>query len=251
VKVIDIFDALFIIGIGLLFYRFLKKTEAIKILLGIIVFLGIYLITSWAGLERSSFLLKKVSDVMLIGFIIIFHPEIRVVLKKMGSWMNIRKSEKKEVIDEIERAVFSMSKAKTGALIILDTQSALGNQIGSTGFIDAVCSSNLLQTIFHPNTPLHDGAVIIQKERITYAGYKLPLTGEYIPGLENVGTRHLAAREAVDLFGVTAVVVSEQTGIISVVNGTGNYKVTTPGMFHSLFADAAETKKSKNFKKFF
>jgi diadenylate cyclase len=225
-----------IIGIFvILFYQLIKKTEALKIIFGIVIIFIFSLIASSVGLNNTAEILQRSSEMLVVGLVVIFHPELRMTLKKIGGITNIRFQEEKEVLKEIETAIFHMAKKRVGALIILDHDKTLAYQAENLTPVDATCSSDLLETIFHPMTTLHDGAVIIHNERIAYAGCKLPLSGRKREGLGHLGTRHLAAIENAETFSVTAIVVSEETGNISVVTDEGLFRIKNEEMFRDFF----------------
>jgi len=241
-ELIDILDIIIIITIGLFFYRLIKKTEAFKILLGLLIVYALYFIALQTGLERTANILQKASEVFTLGIVLIFHPELRIALRKIGGIADIKVTEEKEVITSIEEAVFTLSKQKIGALIIIDHHQNLINHADNVVSIDAKVTTELLQTIFHPNTRLHDGAVIIHNHRLAYAGCKLPLTGAKRENFSHLGTRHLAAIENAERFGVIAIVVSEETGNVSVVTEEGLTRIKSSTMFKAFFNEDEEEK---------
>lgn len=241
-KVIDILDVIIIITIGLFIYRLIRRTEAFKILIGLLIVYGLYYLAQIFGLGSTAYILMKASEIFTLGIVLIFHPELRMALRKIGGITEIKMKEEKEVISNIEEAVFALSKNKIGALIIFDHHQSLISHADNLVSIDANCTKELLQTIFHPNTRLHDGAVIIHNHRIAYAGCKLPLTGAKREDYGHLGTRHLAAIENAERFGVTAIVVSEETGNVSVVTEDGLTKIKSSTMFKDFFMENEEEK---------
>lgn len=239
-SLVSVFDVFIIILLGVLFYQVIKKTEAVKIIIGILIIFLIALLADSIGLERTSQILKNTSQMLFVGLVFIFHPELRMTLKKIGGLTDFKLHEERKLLSSLEEAIFSMSDKKIGALIILDNDKKLAYQSENLTEIDAKCTKELIETIFHPNTALHDGAVIIHNDRIAYAGCKLPLSGKKREGLGHLGTRHLAAIENAEEFDLMAIVVSEETGNVSVVNNDGIYRVKSSKMFRRFFADEDE-----------
>jgi diadenylate cyclase len=243
-----VLDYIIIIIIGIVIYRLIRRTEALKIALGLLVIVVVYLIADLVGLSKTAFLMKKMLEIMTVGLVVIFHPELRMALKKIGGITDIPLNEKMELVSIIEESVFSLAENKIGALIIFDPERKLTYRAENMVEIDAVCSKELIETIFHPNTALHDGAVIIHNDKIAFAGCKLPLSGKKREDLGHMGTRHLAAIESAETFDVTAIVVSEETGNVSVATNKGIYRVKSSAMFRSFFKE--KITKKKFFKKF-
>jgi diadenylate cyclase len=178
-----------------------------------------------------NWILTKTITIGVLSFIIIFQPEIRRALEHLGRTAftdkHLLEDEKtmERVVNEIVNAVDNLSKEKTGALIILEQLTGLGDIINTGTIIDAVASSALLENIFVVNTPLHDGATIIRNDRIISAGCFLPLTSNQALN-KKLGTRHRAAIGISENSDALIIVVSEETGTISLaVNGvlTRNY----------------------------
>lgn len=234
---IHIIDLLIIACIVLTFYRIVRKTDAMKILVGIFIIFIFSLFAAQIGLEQTAQILKKASEMLMVGLVFIFHPELRMALRKIGGITEIKVNEENKFVSSIEEAVFSLSEQKIGALIILDHYKTLAYQSENLVEVDAKCTAELLETIFFPNTPLHDGAVLIHDDRVAYAGCKLPLSGKKREGLGHLGTRHLAAIENAETFNLTAIVVSEETGNISIVTSEGLYRVKSSAMFRKFFLD--------------
>ena len=245
--VTEVFDYLIIALMCIGLYRVMRKTEALKIMIGIVIFFAVYYVANWLGLNYTASVFRKLSDIFAVGIVVIFYPELRLMLKKLGEFTKIQAKENASVVSIVEEAVFALSEKKTGALIVFDPTEVLTYQSEDMVKIDAVCTSDLLQTIFQPNTALHDGAVIIRGDRIAYAGCKLALSGKKREELGHLGTRHLAAVEAAETYGVIAVVVSEETGNISVATNKGIYRVKSSTFFRNFFQD--EKKKEKKLKK--
>lgn len=240
-------DVAIILSILFLSYRMIRRTEAMKIAVGLLVLFLCYILAAFVGLEKTAFVFEKVFNVFSIAIFFIFHHEIRIALKKIGGLTNIAFHKKMELVSEIEEVVYAMSERKTGALIIFDPDKKLTQETENMIEIDAAFSKELVETIFHENTPLHDGAVIIQNNRIAYAGAKLPYSGKKRGDLGYHGTRHAVALETAELMDVVAVVVSEETGRVSIATASeGLHKVTNRKMFKAMFKRHEENNELKN-----
>ncbi len=197
-------------------YTIIAETRAYLALKGLLVIIIAYLFSNILHLDTLNLLLKLVISYGVIAFIVVFHPEIRRVLMRVGEnrfWGFSAKGDF-QVINEIIKAVKFMSKEKIGGLIVLKRKTGLRN-IENTGVrIDAVLSSDLIISIFYKNNPLHDGAIIVDGDRITAASCFLPLS-ETITG-RRYGTRHRAALGLSEDSDAVIIVISEETGIISV-----------------------------------
>jgi diadenylate cyclase len=209
--------------VALIFYgllRLFQGTQAVSLLRGILVVaLVISLATSLFPLTAFSWLLRNSLPMILVAIPVIFQPELRRALERLGRTApllgrNAPSDVTQRVIYEVVRAVEMMARDKTGALIVLEGDTGLAEHVESGQRLDAAVSARLLTTIFFPNTALHDGAVIIRGDRIAAAGCVLPLTSRMLPD-SSLGTRHRAAVGVTEQNDALAIVVSEETGIIS------------------------------------
>lgn len=209
--------------------QLLRETKAGQLIKSIIILVAVYLLSLWLDLFMLRSILQYVFQAGLIAIVIVFQPELRRTLEKLGrSSLNpfsrmTKVEEEEEVkacIDAVLRACKSMQDSKTGALIVFERSTLLGDVIGSGTVISARASADLIQNIFFPNSPLHDGAMIIRGARIYAAGCILPLTSN--PDISReLGTRHRAAIGVTEESDATVVIVSEETGVISVARGGG------------------------------
>ena len=168
------------------------------------------------GLSAVSWILAKILAISVIGFLIIFQPEIRRGLARLGQFGMF--TAKEQIVDEIVKAAVWFSERKIGAIIAIEREVGLGSYIESGVHLDSKVTSELLTTIFTPNTLLHDGGVIIQLDRIVAAGCLFPLAQDSQIARQ-LGTRHRAAIGLTEETDAAVVVVSEETGAISVVVG--------------------------------
>lgn len=234
IKNISIFSVLDIIVVAYIFYKgymIIRETRAEQLLKGIILMVALIPISYLLNLEVLNFILNKTLTVGLLSVVIIFQPEIRKVLEHIGRTAfeeinNIENEEDRNIIvNEIVNAVEALAETKTGALLVIEQSTRLGEVLSSGTILDARITSNLLENIFVVNTPLHDGATIIRKDRILASGCVLPLTNNNDIN-KKLGTRHRAALGLSELSDSIIIVVSEETGTISLaINGklTRNY----------------------------
>ncbi len=222
IRIRDIFDILIV---AMAFYKILmliRETRAEQLTKGIFMLFALTKVSEWLELYTLNWILDTTMTVGLIAILIVFQPELRRGLEYIGrsrfftkSFMEIKSESLSEVFNEIVDAVASLSRQKIGALIVIERETGL-NEVVETGTrIDGKVSSDLLINIFIPNTPLHDGAVIIKDDKIKAAGCFLPLT-DNMSLSKDLGTRHRAALGISERSDCLAIVVSEETGSISI-----------------------------------
>ncbi len=227
-SIVDILAVAFIFYKG---YMLIKETRAEQLLKGIVFIIILIPISGLLNLTMLNFILNKTLTIGVLSVVIIFQPEIRRALEHLGRSAfedvhGFEDSEKRNIyVKEIVTAVSNLAETKTGALIVIEQSTGLA-EITSTGTIlDARISANLLENIFVVNTPLHDGATIIGKNKILASGCVLPLTGNKDIN-KKLGTRHRAAIGLSEISDSIVIIVSEETGTISLaINGrlTRNY----------------------------
>ncbi|MFZ8861603.1 MAG: diadenylate cyclase CdaA [Thermocrinis sp.] len=216
-------DLLDILGASLFVYGvlyFLRITKGIQILKGLILLALIWALASLLDLKTVSTIFEKLWTVGLFSLVVIFQPEIRKALSKLGqaTKLTFSKPLEERVVERLVRACAFMSERQIGALIVIERNQNLEPLLEGCVTIDAVVSVELLITIFDPLTPLHDGAVVIRGDRIAYASCVLPLSkSSEIP--KKYGTRHRAGLGISEESDAIAVIVSEETGEISVAVG--------------------------------
>ena len=210
-----------ILIVAFLLYQFImivRGRRAAHILSGVGVLVLAYLVSVWAGLELLRAILSNLATYAGFALIVVFQSEIRRMLARIGrrGWFGLRtRLQSRESTDEILLALARMSERRVGGLIVLERDIGLRTFIESGVLIDGVQSRDLLLTIFEPGTPLHDGAVIVQRDRIAAAACFLPLSMN--PALSRkLGTRHRAAIGVTEETDCLSLVVSEETGRISV-----------------------------------
>jgi diadenylate cyclase len=217
VRAFDIFDIVLVAWLLYEFFKFIKGTKATPILIGLTLFFIISFIARWLDLMAFSWIMRSILAVWVVAFVIVFQPEIRNALARIGQQRSIKfflKIEESQVIDEIVDAVKKMSEDKIGALILIPKSIGVKDIIDTGVKMDARVTSSLLRTIFFPDTPLHDGACVIHGETLVAAGCVLPLSEN--PSLSGrYGLRHRAALGISEQSDAICIVVSEETGKIS------------------------------------
>lgn len=230
-RINDIID-IFIVAIAIYYFmNAIRGTRAVQLAKGVLVIVAVYMMSSLMKLHTLNYILSALVQVAMFGVIVIFQPELRSLLEKMGR-LKVghvfgiaadpfgERQELENAIENISKAASEMSKTRTGALIVIERHTRLGEYMNSGTMINATVSKELLGNIFVPNTPLHDGAVIIRDNKIITAGCVLPLTANTNLTSE-LGTRHRAALGVSETSDAVVVVVSEETGKISIaVNGS-------------------------------
>ncbi|MCL5967218.1 MAG: diadenylate cyclase CdaA [Firmicutes bacterium] len=204
-------------------FKLIRGTRAVQLIKGIIIVLLAVPVSQWLHLKATHAILQDIQAMLIVAIPIVFQPELRRALEQLGQGrflgetpllMPHEEIDMSHVIDEIARAAEHLSRARTGALIVIERQTGL-REYAATGVpLEAVVTAALLENIFVPNTPLHDGAAIIRGERVVAAGAFLPLTDSATPGSE-LGSRHRAALGLSEQSDAAIVVVSEETGTIS------------------------------------
>lgn len=255
-KLTDIIDIFLIAIIVYQLLKILKETRAMQLVKGIFILFLIMQISSWAHLTTLNFLMRNAMQVGMFAIVVIFQPELRSLLEKVGR-SNVGKlidvatginTGENYAISEIVNAASNMSSSKTGALIVIERDTKLGDVIRTGTALDAEISSSLLENIFFPNTPLHDGAVIIRGDRVHTAGCFLPLTANTNLS-RDLGTRHRAALGISEASDAVVVIVSEETGKISIaINGSLTRNLTEASLKTAL--NKALSKKDKDRTKF-
>jgi diadenylate cyclase len=218
-------DVLDVAIVAVLLYQLLKLirgTQAAQLLVGLGVIIAVGLAAEALNLRLLQFIFANGGQAIVIAAVILFQPELRRALDQVGRLGKVRSllgqhagADVQRSVDEVIRAASSLSERKTGALIVFERETGLEN-IATTGVrINGEVTAEMLATIFMPGTSLHDGAVIIREARLVAAGCVLPLA-ETIPGVGRMGTRHRAAVGLTLQSDAVVLIVSEETGLISV-----------------------------------
>jgi diadenylate cyclase len=214
-------DLIEIAIVAVLFYRILvlvQRTRAFQMLLGVVTLALVYGVARILGFQLIETILETVFQYGAIALLVVFQPELRSALARLGQSRMMRvfnKLEGLEVVDEIVEACRELSRSKVGAIIAIEQEVGLDEYADSGKPVNAPVSTQMLTTIFTPYSPLHDGAVIVRGDVISVAGAILPLT-QYPVEDKSLGTRHRAAIGLTDETDAVVVVVSEETSRISV-----------------------------------
>jgi diadenylate cyclase len=214
-------SAIDILALAVLIYQFvviIRGRHAAHILTGLGVLLAVYVVSVWAQLSLLRSVLSGIAPYSAFALIVMFQSEIRRLLSRIGRfrWLGLEgELERREIADEITLAVQNMIDTKIGALIVIEREIGLRTFIESGVALDAVVSRDLLCSIFERGGALHDGAVIIQGDRVAAAACFLPLTTNPVM-LRRMGTRHRAAIGVTEESDALAIVVSEETGQMAI-----------------------------------
>lgn len=234
----DIIDILIIAYVIYHAIGFLRESRAGQLVKGLAILFVIFVVSGWLKLTTVQWVLNRVVDSIIIAAAVIFQPELRRILEKVGRTNFSRGqlleddvTELSQCIDNVSRAAGIMQDKRIGALIVFERKTQLGEIINTGTVLDAESSVSVINNIFFPKSPLHDGAMIIRNGRVYAAGCILPLTQREDLSLQ-LGTRHRAAIGMTENSDAVVLVVSEETGIISLVsNGqiTRNFNSVSAG----------------------
>jgi diadenylate cyclase len=226
-------DGLDVLVVAFLLYQLLKLirgTQAVQLLLG----LGVIFVVGWMAqllhLRLLEFIFSNGTQAIVIAAIVLFQPELRRALDQVGRLSTVRmllgrpsELALARIVDEVLRAAGSLAEKKVGALIVFERETGLENLAATGVHINGEVSAEMLATIFIPGSPLHDGAVIIRENRLIAAGCVLPLA-ETLPGVGRMGTRHRAALGLTMQSDAVVLIVSEETGLISIAHAGKLYR---------------------------
>jgi diadenylate cyclase len=217
-------EALDVLIVALVVYRVLvlfRGTRSAQILIGLGVFVATTLVARWLQLASVQWLLDSIWSFWAIALVVLFQPELRRALARIGEGRLLRllagggREERAHVVDELVRVTHGLAARRIGALVVIERTGGL-RQYAELGVrLDALLSADLLESLFVPRSPLHDGAVLIQSDRVAAAGCFLPLSRNLELG-RALGTRHRAALGISEETDAVSIVVSEETGRVSV-----------------------------------
>lgn len=227
--VVSILDVLLVWYVVYKLLTLIKGTKAVQLLKGLFVIIVARFATVVFGLDTLGWMLQEVIDWGFLAIIIIFTPEIRRALEQLGRGKIFQRStsqledERLRLVEAMKKAVSYMAKRRIGALISIESETGLNEYIETGIKLNAEITSELLINIFIPNTPLHDGAVIVQKDKIAAAACYLPLSESTFISKE-LGTRHRAALGLSEVTDAITIVVSEETGGVSLTKNGNLYR---------------------------
>ncbi len=253
----DVIDILFLSVIFFFVFKFFRGKKGGALLIGIAICVAVWFVSVALGLDGMSLIFSKLFEIGAVALVVIFQPEIRDILEKIGSGsisgiMNFGEQKKKQqtyykAVDSICIAVGDLARTKTGALMVLSRTTNLDDIIATGIAINADVNPFLLRNLFFNKAPLHDGAVVIDDARVVSAGCLLPLTRRQdIDG--DLGTRHRAAIGMSEISDAIIIVVSEETGTISVASDCMLERNYTPDTLRSFLLKAWVREKSDGIK---
>jgi diadenylate cyclase len=218
--ILNVVDVVFVVLIAYSVYSLIRGTRAVQLLKGLLVLAALTGVAHWLRLTLLSWILEKIWTVAFVAVVIIFQPEIRRMLEKLGRGAPLLRAigtgEGEQAVGQVAAAVAELARTRTGALIAFERETGLREFAEGGILLDALVSRELLLTIFEPHTALHDGAVIIRDDRVVAAGCFLPLAAQKVLP-SHLGSRHRAAVGLSELTDALVVVVSEETGTVSLV----------------------------------
>lgn len=240
-----------ILIVAWLVYRILLMytgTRAFQVLLGFVLLVSVYVLAQAAGLRLIPYILSQVFTYGAFALIVIFQQEIRAALARLGRsrlFQLFARKEQQEVVEEIVKASDRLAKAKIGGIIAIERQVDLANHVDHGTPINAQVSAELLTTIFTPYSPLHDGAVIVRRDQVAYAGSVILRLSES-PTLERaLGTRHRAALGLSEETDALVVVISEESGQISLAHRGVLYRGLRPNDLQSRLEAGGDEESSR------
>ncbi|HXX56640.1 MAG TPA: diadenylate cyclase CdaA [Thermodesulfovibrionales bacterium] len=253
IRQIRLWDIIDIVLVAIILYRFLliiKGTKAVQMLIGLGVLLLASLLSGYFELYTVNWMIQSLWVQIVIVLVVLFQPEIRRALAQMGEarFFQFTSAEELKSLDEIVKAAVALANRKIGALMVIERDTSLKDFVEMGTLLDAKVSREILMTIFHPTSPIHDGAVVIRGNRIVAAGCFLPisLNTEVSKAL---GTRHRAGIGLTEETDAIALIVSEETGNIAVaISG----KLDSPvdmGTLRDILTELFTTSKKKSSQK--
>ncbi len=227
IRFVDVLDIILVSAILYYLFIFIKERRAGKLAAGVFALLIGLMVSDFLGMKVLNFIISSIVQVGLIALVIIFQPELRSMLEKVGGnsikglgrFVDTKTQQEsiEKAIDAICTAAAELSESHTGALLAIEQDTKLGDEIKTGVSIDASVNSFLIRNIFFDKAPLHDGAMIIRGDRIVACGCFLPLSSTQ-DIMQDLGTRHRAALGLSENSDAIIIVVSEETGVISVAN---------------------------------
>lgn len=243
----DIVDITIVTFVLYRLLQLIKGTRAFQMLMGLVILFVAFVISRWAGLYTVEWLIQSLWSYIVLALIILFQPEIRKALAQMGQnplTQRIAAVEESKNIEEMIRASVSLANKKIGAIIVIERNTELKDLIEMGVPLDAKITRELITSIFLPYSPIHDGAIIIKDDRIMAAGCFLPLTLATNIS-KSLGTRHRAAIGVTEESDAVTIVVSEETGAISVCTGGSITRELDANALRRLLTEMFNVRKKK------
>lgn len=216
-------DLLEVVILSFAFYRLfllIQGTRAVQMLIGLLIIFGAAFVSLKLGLHTINWIFSNFLGVLVLAVIVLFQPEMRRALANMGRapfFQKLYSPAKAQALEELAKSAVFLATRRIGALIVIQKETEVANYVEEGVALDARISKELLTSIFLPNSPIHDGAVLVREDRVLMAGAFLPLSLD--PKIsKDLGTRHRAAIGISEETDAVVIVVSEETGIISLVS---------------------------------
>jgi diadenylate cyclase len=229
IGLIDVLDILLVAFIIYWVLLFIRGTRAVQILFGLLILMVMYVVAKKAGMVTFQWLVGNFLENLLVVLVVVFHSEIRRGLAKIGQWRLFGGGGRPldpDVIDQLAQSAFLLAADRVGAILLLERETGLEEFVEHGKKLDAHFSHELVASIFATSSPVHDGAAVIRHNRIAAAGIILPIPAESIE-TRGMGTRHRAAFGVAAETDAVAVVVSEETGNVTVFSNRSAYRVET------------------------
>jgi diadenylate cyclase len=227
IRAVDVLDILLVAFIIYWVLLFIRGTRAVQMIFGLLILMILYIISKRVGMVTFQWLVGNFLGNLLVVVVVVFQNEIRRALAKIGQWRFIGGRglvPGADVFDELARSAFLLAADRVGAILVLERDVGLEEFVEHGKKLDAILSHELLQAVFSPNSPVHDGAAVIRGNRIAAAGVILPIPPESSE-TQGMGTRHRAAFWAATETDAVAVVVSEETGHVTVFSNRVRQRV--------------------------
>ena len=250
---VNLTDIIDIVLVSFIFYRLylaVRGTIAVQIFVGLVLILIFSFVSQAANLKSMSWILRTLTDIWVIAFIVLFQPELRRLLVLVGRNPIVRSFLKLEVdqsIEEVHAAVSDLAKKKHGALIVFERATGIRMHAETGTKLEALVNRALLVSIFNPRSPLHDGAVIIKDRLIEAARCTLPLSNLTSWEGQLLGTRHRAGLGISEQADVVVVIVSEETGTISIAENGTLFRGLTPTALRKELKDRLSVAPDRSF----
>lgn len=239
--------------VSYIFYRvfmLIRGTRAVQLIKGIIVLVVALFVSRGLQLRELSWLLQRVMEALVVAIPVVFQPELRRALEQLGRGRlftptseSLDEDARNRLLSDIVRACERLAKNKTGALLVIERETGLNDYIETGIKIEGVVSSEFLANIFVPNTPLHDGAVIVRGNRVMAAACFLPLA-EAVDVTSQLGSRHRAALGITEHSDAIAIVVSEETGRVSLAHSGKLIRGLDSQMLREMLTDLLQQSKT-------
>ncbi len=221
IRIFDVIDILIVAFVFYKIYMMIQSTRAVQLVKGLVILMIVSKLSEWAKLYVVNYILRNTFTLGLVAMLIIFQPELRKALEYIGRSKFMSKSmndliaeERREDIAQLVEAIGTMSRKKIGALVVIEQDTGINDIINTGTRLEAKITAQLLLNVFFPNSPMHDGAVVIRDRQVMAAGCLLPLS-QNLTISKDLGTRHRAALGLVESSDALVIVVSEETGGIS------------------------------------